>query len=282
MRLFLLTSLTMIAFAANSILTRAAVDGGHIDPSGFAILRVLAGAVVLGMLMSLRGGPLPIFQKKRLLGAASLTAYMIGFSLAYLTLDAGLGALILFGVTQITMFSYGAVNNAAPSARQFVGAGIAFFGLLIVLWPGENSETDAYGTMFMILAGMGWAGYTLLGRGGRDPLGETAASFVICLPILLILLVGTGLQFGAIGVALAVVCGGLTSGLGYALWYLVLPKLEAATAAIVQLSVPIIAIIAGSAFLGEEMTLRILLSATLVVGGIGWAVSARSALTDRK
>lgn len=282
MRLALLTVLTMLAFAANSLLTRAAVDGGHIDPSGFAIIRVLAGATVLGMVITLRGGGLPMLRARRWLGAFCLTAYMIGFSLAYLTLDAGLGALILFGVTQITMFGYGAVTGTRPSARQLSGAAIAFLGLLVVLWPGPDSHTDLGGALLMVLAGVGWGAYTLLGRGGSDPLVETTASFVLCLPILLVLLVGTGLRFGLFGVALAIICGGLTSGLGYALWYAVLPRLQSSTAAVVQLSVPIIAILGGALVLGEPLTLTIALAATLVLGGIGWAVSARSVPGDHR
>lgn len=272
----------MTAFASNSILTRFAVDGGHIDPSGFAIIRVLAGAIVLGMLMTLRGGALPLFQPKRIWGALSLTAYMIGFSLAYLTLDAGLGALILFGVTQITMFAYGAMRGTMPTQRQLWGAGIAFIGLVIVLWPGSGSSTDITGALLMTVAGMGWAIYSLLGRGGKDPLAESAASFIMCLPFLLILLVGTGLTFSVIGVTLAIICGGLTSGLGYALWYSVLPRFDTSTAAVVQLSVPIIAIVAGALLLDEPLTFTVLLSATLVIGGIGWAVSGRSAPADHK
>jgi len=282
MKFIFLTSLTMTAFAANSILTRAAVDGGHIDPSGFAIIRVLAGAVVLGMLMTLRGGALPLLQPKRMWGALSLTAYMIGFSLAYLTLDAGLGALILFGVTQITMFAYGAMRATAPTRRQLWGAGIAFIGLLIVLWPGSGSQTDITGASLMVVAGVGWAIYSLLGRGGKDPLAETAASFIMCLPLLLILLAGTGLTFGVTGMMLAIVCGGLTSGLGYALWYSILPHFDSSTAAIVQLSVPIIAIVAGAVLLGEPLTVTVMLSAVLVVGGIGWAVSEQSVRAGHK
>ncbi|NNE51613.1 MAG: DMT family transporter [Sulfitobacter sp.] len=281
MRVALLTALTMVAFAANSILTRLAVDGDHIDPSGFAILRVLSGAVVLGMVMTARGGGLPILRTRRLGGAFSLAVYMIGFSLAYLTLDAGLGALILFGVVQITMFAQGALTGSRPTARQLVGAGVAFLGLLLALWPGPGSQTDLAGALLMVFAGLGWAAYTILGRRAADPLAATTANFLLCLPILLVLLVGTGLQFSATGAALAIVSGGLTSGLGYALWYRVLPQLESATAAIVQLSVPIIAILGGALLLEEAVTLLTALSAALVVGGIGWAVTARSAPADR-
>lgn len=281
MRLFLLTCLTMIAFAANSVLTRAAIEGGHIDPSGFALVRVLSGAVVLGMVMTLRGGALPLLRRKRLPGAISLSVYMIGFSLAYLTLDAGLGALILFGVVQIAMFAHGALTGARPTSRQLAGAGLAFAGLLIVLWPGTGARADLAGAVLMVFAGLGWAAYTILGRGSADPLAATAANFLLCLPLLLVLLTGAGLRFSPEGIALAILCGGLTSGLGYALWYSVVPWLGQARAAIVQLSVPVIAIAAGVLLLGEPLTPVLIIATVLVIGGIGWAVSARSAPTDR-
>ncbi len=282
MRLALLTSLTMMAFAANSILTRMAIEGGHIDPSGFALIRILSGALVLGMIVSQRGGGLPLLRAKRIPGAISLTIYVIGFSLAYLTLDAGLGALILFGVVQISMFAYGAMRGASPTTRQLGGAGIAFVGLLVALWPGAGGMADPVGAVLMVLAGVGWAAYSIIGRSSADPLAATAANFLLCLPLVLILLAGTGLTFSATGIALGILCGGFTSGLGYALWYSVLPKLDGSTAAIVQLSVPIIAILAGVLLLGEELTALVIVSAMLVVGGIGWGVSARSLPKDRK
>jgi len=276
MRLALLTFLTMLAFASNSILTRLAIDGGHIDPSGFAIIRVLAGAVVLGMIITIRGGSPPLLRRNRLPGAISLTVYMIGFSLAYLTLDAGLGALILFGVVQIAMFTHGGVTGSTPTQRQVFGAAIAFVGLLIALWPGPGGAADLGGAMLMVLAGLGWAAYTIIGRASADPLAATSANFLLCLPLVLILLAGTGVSYSVTGIALGVLCGGLTSGLGYALWYKVLPKMQGATAAIVQLSVPIIAILAGAVFLGEGIGFLVIVATTLVVGGIGLAVSAGS------
>ena len=280
MRLILLTSLAMLAFAANSILTRMAIEGGHIDPSGFALIRVLSGAVVLGMIISQRDSGLPLLRANRIPGAVSLTVYMIGFSLAYLTLDAGLGALILFGVVQISMFALGALRGSSPTERQLVGASIAFVGLLIALWPGPGGSADPIGAVLMVFAGLGWAAYSIIGRQSDDPLAATSANFLLCLPLVLILLVGTGLSFSATGIALGILCGGLTSGLGYALWYAVLPKLDSATAAVVQLSVPVIAILAGAIFLGELPGMTVILSATLVLGGIGWAVSARSLPRD--
>ncbi len=281
MRLILLTVLTMLAFAANSILTRMAIEGGHIDPSSFAAIRIVAGAVALTMILILRGGRLPLFERARIVGALSLAGYMIGFSLAYATLDAGLGALILFGVVQVTIFVYGALRGAVPSPRQLSGAGVAFIGLIIALWPSEGSSSSVAGTALMVVAGLGWAAYTLAGRGATSPLAATAANFVLTTPLLLVILIGQSLNANVLGIGLAILCGAVTSGLGYSLWYSVLPKMTSTTAAIVQLSVPIIAIGAGAVFLGEAVGIVIIIAATLVVGGIALAVTTRSVPKDR-
>ncbi|MBY5931675.1 DMT family transporter [Tateyamaria omphalii] len=281
MRLILLTCLTMIAFAANSVLNRMAVDGGGIDPSSFAMIRVLAGAVALGMILTVRGGGLPLWQRDRVVGATSLAAYMVGFSLAYVTLDAGLGALILFGTVQVAMFGWSALRGGHPTARQMLGAAIAFAGLLIALWPDDNGGGDIAGAALMVVAGLGWAAYTLAGKGAKDPLAATAANFIWTLPILGVLLFGTGLHAAPSGIALAILSGAVTSGLGYALWYSILPRLAGQTAAVVQLSVPIIAIAGGALLLGEALSLSLALSAALVVGGIAVAVTASKAQEGR-
>jgi len=282
MQLFLLSALTMCASAANSILTRMAVDGGHIDPAGFALVRVGAGALVLGILVALRGGRLPLLRRNRIGGAVSLAVYMIGFSLAYLTLDAGLGALILFGVVQITMFTYAALTGAAPTTRQITGAGAAFAGLVLVLWPDGQGSTEPIGAGLMVLAGIGWAAYTIIGRTSGDPLAATSANFLLCLPFMLILPAFMGSHFSLAGLLLGALCGGVTSGLGYALWYAVLTRIDGGTAAVAQLSVPIIAILAGALLLGEPLSLTLILATALVLGGIAWALSAKSAPKDRR
>ena len=281
MRLILLTAFTMCAFASNSLLTRAAVEGGHIDPVTFAVLRVLSGAVILAALVLGQGGRLPLKGRATAIGASSLAVYMIGFSLAYVTLDAGLGALILFGVVQITMFLYAALRGTRPTPRQISGAAVAFLGLGIALWPAGETPTNLAGAAFMTLAGLGWAAYTICGKEAANPLAATAANFCMCLPILCVLLF-PWLQAATLwGVVLAFVCGAVTSGLGYALWYRVLPGLQQSTAAVVQLSVPIIAILSGAALLGERLTWDVLVAAALVVAGIGWAVTLRSVPTRR-
>ncbi|MBB3993266.1 drug/metabolite transporter (DMT)-like permease [Sulfitobacter undariae] len=277
MRLIFLTALTMCAFAANSLLTRAAVEGGHLSPAAFAIVRVASGALILAILVAVRGGTLPLLHKSRLTGAVSLTAYVAGFSLAYLTLDAGLGALILFGVTQITMFAHSALTGQTPTSRQLSGAVAAFGGLVLVLWPSGGNVTDPVGAALMVLAGIGWAAYSIAGRTATDPLAATGANFLLCLPLLIavLLLGGIGLDGDTWGITFAVISGGLMSGLGYALWYNVLRQMQGTTAAVVQLSVPIIAIAAGALMLGETVQPVVIVAAALVVGGIGWAVTAK-------
>ncbi len=275
MRLFLLIALTMCAFASNSILNRLAIDSGASDPAGFAVVRVLTGALVLAGLVKLRGGRLTLSNRRRIVGAGSLSLYMIGFSVAYLTLDAGLGALILFGVVQITMFAATSLTGTIPTAKQLAGAGLALGGLAWVLWPSGAIQVDLVGAVLMVTAGVGWAIYSLAGRSEPDALEGTAANFVVALPVtaVALLALGEAWQMSVFGYVLAALSGGVTSGLGYALWYRVLPQLVPSTAAVVQLSVPVIAIVAGVILLGETAGPRLVVGAALVLGGIALAVA---------
>ncbi len=276
MRMILLTVLTMTAFASNSILNRAAVEGGYADPASFALVRVLAGVLVLLAILAARRGQLDLRSRPRWGGAAALAIYMIGFSLAYLSLDAGLGALILFGTVQIGLFAHAALTGQPPTRAQITGAGIAFCGLLLALWPDGDAGGSVSGAFFMVIAGLGWAAYTLAGRGAADPLAATAAHFTLCLPMLAVLLLMPGLSITGTGWALAFVAGGITSGLGYALWYTVLPSLPGARAAVVQLSVPVLAIALGALLLGEPAGVKTLLAAALVLGGIAMALTSKA------
>ncbi|GAA6193848.1 DMT family transporter [Phaeobacter sp. NW0010-22] len=273
MRLFLLTALTMSAFAANSILNRLAVGAGFSDPGSFAVIRVLSGAVTLAVLVLIQRKSLPLFVPRRWIGAGTLSLYMVGFSMAYLTLDAGLGALILFGVVQMTMFGVSALS-ALPPARQWLGALVAFGGLAVVLWPTGTVQVDLTGALLMGLAGLGWGFYTLAGRSEPDALAGTGANFVLALPITAgaIWIIGPDFVTTPEGVGLAILSGAVTSGMGYALWYRVVPQLASSVAATVQLSVPIIALFAGVLMLGEAAGTRLLVGAILVVGGIALAV----------
>lgn len=270
LRLVLLVALTMIAFAANSVLNRMAVDSGAITPGMFALVRVSSGAAMLALMVLARRGRLPM-GRGRLVGAPALAVYMIGFSLAYRTLDAGVGALILFGAVQMSMFLYAAMTVHRPSARQVAGAVVAFAGLVWILWPGAGWRADPVGAALMIAAGASWGAYTLAGRGEADPLGATALNFLLALPLVALLpyLSGWSSGGGWMGYALAVLSGAVTSGLGYALWYRVLPHLAPTVAATVQLSVPVIALAGGAVLLGEAPSLRFLAGTVLVLGGIG-------------
>ena len=267
-RLGLLTALVMVAFALNSILNRLAVASSAATPEAFALVRVAAGAAVLWALAGRRvGGP-----ARHWAGAATLTLYLVGFSLAYARLDAGLGAMILFGGVQITMFA-GALWRGQPvPPRRWAGAAIALVGLGVLLAPTGPAQVSGLGAALMGAAALGWGLYSLIGQGSADPTADTAGNFLWAVPLVALAGVATG--FGgavptAAGVALAVVSGAATSGLGYALWYAVLPGLRATRGAVAQLSVPLIAVALGALALGEPVTWRLVLAAVLITGGVG-------------
>ncbi|UWQ38289.1 DMT family transporter [Leisingera aquaemixtae] len=273
MRLFLLVSLTMAAFAANSILSRLAIGGGHMDAGSFGLLRLASGAAMLVVLCQAQGLAVRQGLRESLGGGAALTLYIAGFSLAYQQLDAGLGALVLFGVVQVTMFLWGAVRGNPVSAGQLAGAVLAFLGLAYVVWPDGSGTTPLGASLLMAAAGLGWGIYSILGRGAAQPLAATAVNFLwstaMFLPVALWLGGSTVSFYGAV---LAVLSGAVTSGMGYALWYRLLPQILPAVAATVQLSVPVIAILAGAVLLGETVTLRLLFGSATVLGGIALVV----------
>lgn len=276
MRLIMLTAVVMVAFAANSVLNRLAVGAGEIDAMGFALIRLMAGAVTLLILCRMRQQSIAQSARLSLIGGGSLALYMVGFSLAYRNLDAGLGALILFGIVQISMFGWGALRGAKLTPGQGLGALLAFAGLTYVLWPAGEVQVPLAGAAFMVAAGLGWAIYSLLGRQVQSPLAATTMNFVwasvMVLPLTLLLVETTTVT--VLGVALAILSGAVTSGMGYALWYQVLPRLQPAVAATVQLSVPVIAILAGVIGLGEVLTLRLGLGTLGVLGGIALVILA--------
>ena len=273
MRLGLTVALVMVAFAGNSILNRIGVATYGMDPLTFAALRVAAGALVLLALTHRQGRP-DLRDRRRWAGAVALAAYMIGFSWAYLSLGAGLGALILFATVQIVMFGAALRSGQRIPALRWAGMMVAMAGLVVLLWPAGVVRVDPAGALAMIAAGIGWGAYTLLGRQVTDATRATAVNFTLCLPLVLgavALHADLGpLPAGGVGVAL--LAGAVTSGLGYALWYRVVPALPVTVAAIAQLSVPVIAVVAGILLLSEPVTLRILLAILLVLGGIALSV----------
>lgn len=274
MRLFLLTTLTMTAFAANSLLNRMALAGGGIDATSFGTIRLVAGAVTLATLVVVLQGVPRLGGPGRVTGVAALLVYVYGFSAAYAALDAGLGALILFAVVQITMFAGALVAGEPVPPRRYAGAGLALAGLAWMLWPAGAVQVSPVHAALMAAAGVGWGIYSLAGRGGGDPLQATAANFVLAAPLGLTLgvVIAPGAEFPATrGIVLAVLSGAVTSGLGYALWYAVLPRLAASAAAVAQLSVPVIALAGGIVFLGEALGPRLALASGLVMTGVALA-----------
>ncbi|PKP73002.1 MAG: EamA family transporter [Alphaproteobacteria bacterium HGW-Alphaproteobacteria-6] len=286
MRLFALTALTMIAFGANSVLNRMAVGQGLIDPVSFALIRLAAGALMLALLILARrlrsGGAILAGARGRVTGVWSLLVYLFGFSLAYGALDAGTGALILFAMVQITMFAGALIAREPVPARRWIGAGLAFAGLIGLMAPGGGGDgPGAEGLVaaaLMAAAGVGWGLYSLSARGVADPLAATGWNFILALPVAVLALVLAGALpalagAGAdpAGILLAVLSGAVTSALGYALWYAILPALGATRAAVAQLTAPVVAALGGVLLLGEPLTLRFVLASALVLGGVALA-----------
>jgi drug/metabolite transporter (DMT)-like permease len=274
-RFALLTCLAMLAFAGNSVLCRLALRDTDIDPASFTAIRLLSGAITLWLLLALRRSGQSIGGDWR--SALALFIYAGAFSLAYVHLQAGAGALLLFGAVQLTMTGWGLLRGERMKPLQSLGLVLAVAGLLILLLPGADAP-PWLGAGLMVVSGFAWGIYSLLGRGAGDPLATTAGNFVRAVPFALLLLlpfVGA-LNVDAPGLVYALLSGALTSGIGYALWYSALKGLTAIQGASVQLSVPIIAALGGALLLGESITLRLVLVAVMTLGGIALVVWGRA------
>jgi drug/metabolite transporter (DMT)-like permease len=282
-----LTAAALGGFAANSLLTRAALAApARMDAVGFTAVRLVSGAAVLVLLQALASGgtaaAAPVSNGapgwgRRWLAALALFAYAAPFSLAYVRLPAGAGALTLFGAVQLTMIGAALAGGERPGGRALGGLGLAIAGLVVLTWPGRSAP-DAVGLLLMAVAGVAWGVYSLLGRKAGRPLATTARSFVLTVPMVALLLVLTPgsasqlLASGGGGIALALASGALASGLGYSLWYAALPGLTATQAATVQLTVPLLAAAGGVALLGEQVSPRLLLAGTAILTGVALAV----------
>jgi drug/metabolite transporter (DMT)-like permease len=272
---YALTALTMGAFAANSVLCRLALRETEVDAATFTAVRLTAGALALWLVVRARG--------RRPSGgwasAAALFAYAAAFSFAYLTLTTGTGALLLFGAVQLTMIGYGLASGERLTMAQTAGLVVAAGGLVYLVLPGLAAP-PAGPAALMVASGAAWGVYSLRGRGARDAPAATAGNFLRAAPMALassaaLALSGMPVRADGLGIACAVLSGAVTSGLGYVVWYLVLPSLRATSAATVQLSVPVLAAFGGVALLGEPVSLRLVLAAVLVLGGIAVVLRAR-------
>jgi drug/metabolite transporter (DMT)-like permease len=269
-----LTTLAMLAFAGNSILCRIALKETGIDAASFTTIRLASGAAVLWAITMLFGRDRQ--GSGNWLSALALFAYAAGFSFAYISLTAATGALMLFGAVQVTMIGYGLWAGERLQKQQLFGFALAFGGLVGLLLPGLSAP-PLIGSALMLIAGMAWGVYSIRGKGAGDATRVTAGNFLRAslLAVLLSALMFSDFKTDSAGVGYAVASGAITSGLGYAVWYSVVPALEAANAATVQLSVPVIAALGGIVLLGESITLRFALATLAILGGIALVILSK-------
>jgi drug/metabolite transporter (DMT)-like permease len=279
MRALILTGIAMLAFAGNSVICRLALIDRSIDPASFTDIRIASGAITLLIILGLRQGKTKVLQHGSWRSAALLFAYAICFSYAYVDLNTASGALILFGLVQATMIAMALRSGERPRPTEWIGWTLAGAGFVWLLLPGASAPS-MQGALLMALAGVSWGVYSVRGKGESDPLASTAANFTRALIPAVIVSVVALLNTGSIhvsshGVALAILSGSLTSGVGYVIWYAAIRHLTSMQAALVQLSVPAIAAFGGVLLVAEPLTTRLLVSGLLVIGGISIALAVK-------
>jgi len=276
------TSLALIPLAANSVLCRLALGREAIDAVGFTSIRLLAGILTLLVIIKIKGEKTYSAENGSWLAGLMLFIYAITFSFAYISLDTGTGALILFGAVQITMIVLSLFAGNRLHLVEWLGMSVAFAGFVYLILPGVSTPSIS-GFALMTIAGIAWGIYTLKGQGSKDPLLDTANNFIRTLPLVAVLII---LSLGSIhytteGILLAAISGGLASGIGYTLWYTALRGLSATQAAVIQLLVPVIAALGGVMFVSEHISIRLALSGVTVLGGILMVVLGRYCFVRR-
>lgn len=274
LRVISLTSLAMVAFAGNSLLCRVALQHTAIDPASFTAIRLVSGALMLWLVVRIKHRAPN--GNGNWWSAFALFFYAAGFSFAYVSLPAATGALLLFGAVQVTMIGHGIWSGERLLRLQFAGLLLAFGGLVGLLLPGLSAPPLA-GSLLMLGAGAAWGVYSLRGKQAGDPTRVTAGNFLRAVPIaiLLSMLMSSRASMDFAGFWYAVFSGALASGMGYAIWYTVLPALRYTSAASVQLSVPVIAALGGIVFLGEPVSVRLVLASIAILGGIALVISKK-------
>jgi drug/metabolite transporter (DMT)-like permease len=269
-----LTAATLTCFAANSLLCRAALRPRLVDPATFTLVRIASGAAALAVLLVVRGRARP--TGGTIGSALALFVYAATFSLAYVRIGAGVGALLLFAAVQVTMVGWAALRGVRPRRAEVFGLAVALAGLAFLALPGATAP-DPVGAALMLASGAAWGAYSLRGRMARDPLATTAHNFLFAAPLALVF--GAALardaSASATGVALAAASGAIASGGGYSLWYAVVPALGATRAAAVQLAVPVLAGLGATLFLGERLTVRVAVAGAVILAGIALTLRRR-------
>lgn len=272
-----LLALAMLAFAANSILCRLALGPDLIDAASFTSIRLLSGALMLALVLGVRGKGARFAVRMDVKSALALFSYAICFSFAYVTLNTATGALLVFSAVQLTMIGVGVWRGERSPPLVWLGAVLATGGLLYLLVPGVTAP-PFLAAMSMIVAGISWGVYSLRGAGNSDPVTATAWNFIVATPFafLFSLVTNSAIHISAAGAAWAVLSGAVTSGLGYVIWYHVLPRFSATSAALVQLCVPAIAALGGVMLLGEAFSSRLAVSSVIILGGAVLVIAARA------
>ena len=270
-RVFILTLLAMIAFASNSLLCRVALRDTTIDPATFTFARIFSGAITLWLILNLRRSTSS--REGNWISALALFAYAAAFSFAYVDLSAGTGALLLFGAVQATMILWGFHKGERLDAIQVAGLVVALIGLVVLVFPGISAP-PLMGAVLMLSAGVAWGTYSLRGKSAADAIEATTGNFLRAVPFaaLISLIMLSRMHLDSLGILYAVISGAITSGIGYVIWYAALPGLKAATAATVQLSVPVLAATGGILLLSEPITSRYVFASVAVLGGIAMVV----------
>jgi drug/metabolite transporter (DMT)-like permease len=273
----IITALALIAFAANSIICRMALGEGSIDPASFTTIRIISGAVALFFIVRITRKDDSQKHPGSWISGTMLFLYAVPFSFAYVSLNTGIGALILFGSVQATMILVGLLKGERPHILEWCGLLVALSGLVYLVLPGLEAPS-LLGALLMTTAGVSWGIYSLRGFNVTNPTAVTGDNFLRAVPpvIVISLLMVTKLNLSLNGIFLAFLSGALTSGIGYVLWYAALQVLSATRAATVQLLVPIIAALGGILILSEPITLRLVFSGIMIIGGVGTTLAFRN------
>jgi len=272
MYILFLTMLALIAFAANSILCRLALYEGLMDAGSFTAVRLMSGALMLGLIFSLRKQQQ---QQHNLQSSGSWLAslllfiYAITFSYAYIALDIATGALILFAAGQMTLILAALFLGSRLSLLEWLGLLLAFSGFIYLMLPSATTPSWG-GFVLMSISGVAWGFYTLMGKGSIQPLADTTSNFMRSIPMVILLMLFSFeyTHLNAQGLLYAVLSGAIASGVGYTIWYMALEKLQTIHAAVVQLLVPVLAALGGMMLLSEPITIQFIISSMIILSGI--------------
>ena len=266
-----LIALSLLFLASNSIFCKLVLVNNYMDAYSFTLFRLLFGAITLVLIYFYKTKNIYFSKKINWLSSFMLFSYAICFSYSFVNIDAGMGTLLLFTVVQIVMVLFSLFQKEKITVQKFFGVILALFGLAYLLYPKDSFEISLFHAFLMIIAGVSWAIYTILGKKSSDSLYNTMDNFVkslIFIVIFYILFLPENMFITNKGLFLAFVSGSVTSAIGYVLWYEVLPKMQFITAGIIQLFVPIISIVISIIFLNESLSMTLFLSVTMIFIGI--------------